>query len=66
ISARWGEPIAGGPAETAPWLWLLVPLGLAGVFLFGESLLAVPAIVRHRPGAMTRLMHARGLTREAG
>lgn len=41
------------------WVWLLLPLGLAGTWLVSQALTAEPRLAVERAGAMTRLIEAR-------
>ncbi|MEY2424812.1 MAG: hypothetical protein QOI61_384 [Actinomycetota bacterium] len=41
--------------STPGWVWLALPIGLIGAFLFDQSLGATPAAMRRRPGALTML-----------
>jgi hypothetical protein len=47
--------IARTSASTPGWLWFLLPLALIATFLFDQSLIATPAALRRRPGALTHL-----------
>lgn len=58
IVARWGDRNESDVGITG-LSWLLIPIGLFGAFLFGESLLSQPAHGRRRPGALTELMRNR-------
>ena len=51
------RPVAtrGSEAHTPGWVWLALPLGLVGAYLFEQSLRATPAAIRRRPGALSRL-----------
>jgi len=51
--------IVRSKASTPGWVWLALPLGLIGAFMFDQSLGATPAAMRRRPGALTRLEAAR-------
>ncbi len=51
--------IARSHGSTPGWVWLAVPLGLVGAFMFDQSLVATPAAMRRRAGALTRLEAAR-------
>jgi len=51
--------IAQSHGSTPGWVWLALPLGLIGAFMFDQSLGATPAAMRRRPGALTRLEAAR-------
>jgi hypothetical protein len=63
LSARWAErDISAGKGDMPGAVWLLVPLGLGGGLLLGESLLVDTIAMRRRPGAMSRLMRVRGVT----
>ena len=48
-----------GPVRTPWWLWLLVPLGVAGCYALAQALDATPEAATRRAGAMTRLVEAR-------
>lgn len=50
---------ASGEASTPWWLWLLVPLGVAGCYALAQALDATPEAASRRAGAMTRLVDAR-------
>ena len=48
------------PDPSSPWwLWLLVPIGVAGCYALAQALDATPEAVHRRAGAMTRLVEAR-------
>jgi hypothetical protein len=48
------------PDASSPWwLWLLVPIGVAGCYALAQALDATPEAVTRRAGAMTRLVEAR-------
>ena len=47
--------LVGSRVHTPAWVWLALPLGLVGAFMFEQSLAATPAAMRRRPGALTRL-----------
>jgi hypothetical protein len=53
------QPASSTPDKGAWYIWLLVPLGMALAFAFERAAEAVPAIGRHRPGALTRLVELR-------
>lgn len=40
---------------TPGWVWIALPLGLVGAYVFDQSLGATPAATRRRPGALSRL-----------
>jgi hypothetical protein len=42
-------------ASTPGWVWLVIPFVLLGAYLFDQSLVATPALLRRRPGALTQL-----------
>jgi hypothetical protein len=45
------------PDPSSPWwLWLLVPIGVAGCYALAQALDATPEAVARRAGAMTRLV----------
>lgn len=53
-------PAGIGVPVTEWWVWLLLPMFLAGVYLTTQALTAEPAMVMaQRSGAMTRLIEAR-------
>lgn len=53
-------PALSGTPITEWWVWLLLPMFLAGVYLTTQALTAEPAMaVAGRSGAMTRLIEAR-------
>ncbi|HLG00760.1 MAG TPA: hypothetical protein VI916_09820 [Acidimicrobiia bacterium] len=53
-------PAGLGVPVTEWWVWLLLPMFLAGVYLTTQALTAEPAMVTvQRSGAMTRLIEAR-------
>ena len=67
LRARYAEREASGGAGSTPgWVWLALPLGALGALLFGQSLAAVPAAVRRRPGALSQLIAADELAHERG
>lgn len=43
-------------ASTPGWVWLALPLGLLATLVFGDALIATPAAVRRRPGALSHLV----------
>jgi hypothetical protein len=48
------------PDPSSPWwLWLLVPIGVAGCYALAQALDATPEAATRRAGAMTRLVEAR-------
>ena len=52
-------PTVAGATErpfTPWWVWLLIPIGLAGLYYLARSLTAEPEVALERPGAMTRLI----------
>lgn len=49
VASRGTEP------HTPGWVWIALPLGLLGAYLFEQSLRATPAATRRRPGALSRL-----------
>lgn len=59
FTARWGERKAVSSNDVSGWTLLLIPLALAGAFVFGEALMAQPGHLRRRTGALTELMRAR-------
>ena len=48
-----------GKAVTPWWLWLLLPIGVAGCYALAQALDATPEAASRRAGAMTRLVEAR-------
>jgi hypothetical protein len=50
-----------GRASTPGWVWLALPIGVAGAVVFAQSLAASPVATRRRPGALSRLMAERDL-----
>jgi hypothetical protein len=50
---------AQSQASSAWWLWLLIPIGVAGCYALGQALDATPQVAARRPGAMTRLVQTR-------
>jgi hypothetical protein len=54
------EPFDGS-GSTPGWVWLALPLAALGVLLFAQSLDAVPAAGRRRPGALSHLVAAEEL-----
>ncbi len=55
------------PDPSSPWwLWLLVPIGVAGCYALAQALDATPEVASRRAGAMTRLVEARRSGRFAG
>lgn len=55
-----GTPL--GNPETPWWLWLLVPIFLAGAWLLSRSLEEEAVLASERGGAMTRLLERHGAT----
>ncbi len=53
--------LSGNPV-TEWWVWLLLPLLLAGAYLTAQGLTAEPIVAAERSGAMTRLIEARRAT----
>ena len=48
------------PDPSSPWwLWLLIPIGVAGSYALAQALDATPEVASRRAGAMTRLVEAR-------
>jgi hypothetical protein len=45
--------------STAWWVWLVIPLGVAGSYVLTQALDASPAVSARRPGALTRLVQTR-------
>ncbi|HJR25616.1 MAG TPA: hypothetical protein VJ804_09095 [Acidimicrobiales bacterium] len=41
--------------HTPGWVWIALPLGLLASMIFAQALDASPAVLRRRPGALTRL-----------
>lgn len=59
ISARYGErSTSAGDGYLPGWVWLAIPLGALGAWLFARSLDATPAAARRRPGALSKLVAA--------
>jgi hypothetical protein len=57
LRARFAERDAfDGTASTPGWVWLALPIGAVGAYLFAQSLAASPATARRRPGALSRLI----------
>lgn len=53
-------PALSGTPVTEWWVWMLLPLFLAGAYLISQALTAEPAMAfAERSGAMTRLIEAR-------
>lgn len=46
---------AASKASTPGWLWFLLPLAVVLAYVFDQSLIATPAALRRRPGALTKL-----------
>jgi hypothetical protein len=42
-------------ASTPGWVWIVLPLLVLGAYLFDQSLIATPALLRRRPGALTQM-----------
>ena len=62
LRARWAERDAsGGHAHTPGWVWIGLPLAVAGAMIFAQALRASPAATRRRPGALTQLEAQREL-----
>ncbi len=49
------RPVATSKASTPGWLWFLLPLALIAAYVFDQSLIATPAALRRRPGALSAL-----------
>jgi hypothetical protein len=47
--------VSRSSGHTPGWVWIALPLGLVGAYLFDQSLGATPAATRRRPGALSRL-----------
>jgi hypothetical protein len=59
ISARYGERTSSaGDGYLPGWVWVGLPLGALGAWLFAQSLVATPAAARRRPGALSKLVAA--------
>lgn len=59
-----GTPL--GTPETPWWLWLLVPMFLAGAWLLSRSLEEQAVVAADRSGAMTRLLERQAATSSDG
>jgi len=56
LRARYAERASNpGEGSLPPWMWLALPLALAGAALFGDALAAPATATRRRPGALSRL-----------
>lgn len=51
--------VLSGDPVTEWWVWLLLPIFLAGAYLTAQGLTAEPVLATERAGAMTRLIEAR-------
>lgn len=51
--------VLSGDPVTEWWVWLLLPILLAGAYLTAQGLTAEPVLASERAGAMTRLIEAR-------
>lgn len=51
--------VLSGDPVTEWWVWLLLPIFLAGAYLTAQGLTAEPMVAAERAGAMTRLVEAR-------
>jgi hypothetical protein len=59
ISARFGDRASSAGEGYLPgWVWVALPLGALGAWLFAQSLAATPAAARRRPGALSKLVAA--------
>lgn len=54
--------VLSGDPVTEWWVWLLLPILLAGAYLTAQGLTAEPIVAAERSGAMTRLIEARRAT----
>jgi hypothetical protein len=56
LRARYAKrDLKGSHPHTPGWVWIALPLGAFGAYLFAEALRSSPAASRRRPGALSRL-----------